>query len=1611
MLHVLILDDDAFFCELLVRSLCGNTALPIDAMAVMTAESAYTAVHQAASPFDVFLIDQRLGPDKDGVEVLRELLRLSPTTDAIVFTGFNDLDNGLRAYSAGAFRYLPKPVSPSDLVYNLQTLHAWRKTRHERDILKVLTDIAEQAQRAQSVAEMGEVIVEGGLRLGFERARLWLLNADGKTLIGSNHRGNQGLDGFVGFSFPSDASPYASQVLASREPMIFHDEVLGESYLNHPFAQHGYQGAKGEWIGLPLWLGERCLGILMLDNFTHPRAISVEQRRELILLGQQVAVALDRVQRAEREAQQQMEREVLAAIGHSVAMRAAIGDLDALLWEVRQQVGKLIDVSSFMVVLRDEQEDWLDFRLDIEDNQRIPRGWLPVNEGFVARLIQLNQSLLLPQGGQNYRAPHGIPIYGKQSRCWLGVPLQVERQTIGAIVVQNFEHENAYTEAHQQLLIKVAERVAGPIQTARLKEEATANASRLEVIQRASAELLKLAEQDEEQLWHTTLTVATAGYGLGFNRGMLFLVERGGMVLQGHMGSGALDSVQAHREWEENARNPQTFDGYLQGLRTEPICRNGIGQVVPGLTVDLTNAPGAFGEVLRQGRRAVISKVEAKLQLPPPFLQIFGETEYALLPIHTGRKPIGLLMVDNKYNGEPIRRTRLDQLDALLAQAALVYDNCQQRKASDKLVEVSREVLEQAPSLPLKETLQKICDSAQVIAGADCVVIYPLLPDCDPHEPYYDVENTAYVGLQHDFPSYNRPTSVGMTMRILQSKGLVLVPDVTKQSWYKKQSEGENLFLIREQIQAFIAVPIRDGTSNASTGLLYLNFRARQRFTEHDVQRAHSFAKLVSAAIRTSLAGQRSRAHARELNILRSVLQTALEPHADVRQHEEILVCKLLEAVRDLLEAPDVRIALLLRTWETPNEYINPREIGLWYKLSDGPLLKSIEHNLYHGMVGEALRTGEDQCADDITQPPWNTLVGKDSFSNGTRSEMDVLIRVEKHHILGLFNVQSPRIGAFAYDHQEILKRLGLSAALALGNLRRQESLSTLQQLVEKVIAATQVEEILSAVLDAARRVAPELAALTTWYKEPISGAIVPGPSFGVFNEHQNDVYSADTDTVLARVMHTRQSVWVHEVQSDDKLNHRLLVNERIKIAAALPLTINSAGTQGETLGALFFYYHWEHEFTYEEQALFPVIAAIAADGIRDVQRQSDLRKQRQRLLVAMDINKAVGTTLDLDGTLRGVLTTLRDHFADRGVQPCVLTYNSTQRALEFPTASLEFYHSDYPVRVHSLDVDAKHNIVCKVARQALETRSVKLENVRNVDADSNYIRAIGSTCSELCLALLSTEKRDLLGVLVLESDKPNAFNHDDEDLIKGVGPSISIAIERAKQSAELNFQTSVAAATAWISEMAHDLNSAVGAIRDHADWLQTKLSGDLLHRALVIDSHAGRLAEITEAPYRQGAFALDDWLQEHLATIITQGRVDSGIEIEFIQGCGKQVLASKDMLERVLRHLIRNALQAMKSQRRGRIVVQTAIKGIFAEVRVANSGPDIPADVRQQIFVKQVIPNENILGKRGRGLLFARWAIKMMGGEIALLSKPGEEVTFGFTLPLVEQNQPEEKS
>jgi DNA-binding NtrC family response regulator len=127
---VLVVDDEEYVRESVAEILRRS------GFSVRTARGMDEAV---AAPgldgVDAVLTDLRM-PGRDGLELLREALRVDPSLPVIVLTAHGTITSAIECMKAGAFHYLQKPVDPDELVLTIRRALRESGVRRELDYLR-----------------------------------------------------------------------------------------------------------------------------------------------------------------------------------------------------------------------------------------------------------------------------------------------------------------------------------------------------------------------------------------------------------------------------------------------------------------------------------------------------------------------------------------------------------------------------------------------------------------------------------------------------------------------------------------------------------------------------------------------------------------------------------------------------------------------------------------------------------------------------------------------------------------------------------------------------------------------------------------------------------------------------------------------------------------------------------------------------------------------------------------------------------------------------------------------------------------------------------------------------------------------------------------------------------------------------------------------------------------------------------------------------------------------------------------------------------------------------------------------------------------------------------
>jgi two-component system response regulator AtoC len=128
--RILIIDDEEG-----VRTSLGMI-LEDEGYRVRTADGAGSALELAGSEiFDVVLCDLRM-PERDGLSLLSDLLRLQPSATMLVMSAHADVNEALEAVRRGAYDFLAKPFRAEELLLAIRKAEEREQLRRENKRLR-----------------------------------------------------------------------------------------------------------------------------------------------------------------------------------------------------------------------------------------------------------------------------------------------------------------------------------------------------------------------------------------------------------------------------------------------------------------------------------------------------------------------------------------------------------------------------------------------------------------------------------------------------------------------------------------------------------------------------------------------------------------------------------------------------------------------------------------------------------------------------------------------------------------------------------------------------------------------------------------------------------------------------------------------------------------------------------------------------------------------------------------------------------------------------------------------------------------------------------------------------------------------------------------------------------------------------------------------------------------------------------------------------------------------------------------------------------------------------------------------------------------------------------
>lgn len=190
-------------------------------------------------------------------------------------------------------------------------------------------------------------------------------------------------------------------------------------------------------------------------------------------------------------------------------------------------------------------------------------------------------------------------------------------------------------------------------------------------------------QTDLERVLFTTLTCATAGYGLAFNRAFVLLVDAQRQWLEGTMAVGPADEEEAHRIWSGLTEHPRTLEEFAAAYdEWAQEANHGLQELVRSLRFSMTEEAERVPVLAAVQRRSIaIHDADTDPRVSPELRAALGVREFVVAPMLVADEAVGVIMADNRYSGRRITHGDIRLLSLFAQHAGIAIETAQAYRA------------------------------------------------------------------------------------------------------------------------------------------------------------------------------------------------------------------------------------------------------------------------------------------------------------------------------------------------------------------------------------------------------------------------------------------------------------------------------------------------------------------------------------------------------------------------------------------------------------------------------------------------------------------------------------------------------------------------------------------------------------------------------------------------------------------------------------------------------------------------------------------------------------------------------------------------------------------
>ncbi len=243
---------------------------------------------------------------------------------------------------------------------------------------------------------------------------------------------------------------------------------------------------------LPVMVASHATAMIIFSS-TRSEEINVSNLKVYIDISKLFSKTMEAISNADIMGRRLSVMRSLEAINQTIARET---DLDKLFQVIHEQVTLVVGEVDMIIALYDQENKIINIPYACEDQHLLTIPSFPLGEGLTSIIIKDSLPLMIVENADLQAQEMGAKIIGTPAQSFLGVPLTVAGEVIGALIIQDTAKEHRFDDEDQNFLTILASQVAISIRNLFMLNEITEKAERDRLVNEITAKFWSSTDVD-----------------------------------------------------------------------------------------------------------------------------------------------------------------------------------------------------------------------------------------------------------------------------------------------------------------------------------------------------------------------------------------------------------------------------------------------------------------------------------------------------------------------------------------------------------------------------------------------------------------------------------------------------------------------------------------------------------------------------------------------------------------------------------------------------------------------------------------------------------------------------------------------------------------------------------------------------------------------------------------------------------------------------------------------------------------------------------------------------------------------------------------------------------